>query len=436
MAEARKTETRAEKELRILEYWKSNQIYSRHKEKNASGPLFCFYEGPPTANGRPGIHHVLSRVYKDIYIRFRGLQGYHIPRKAGWDCHGLPVEREVEKELGIKAKSEIETDVGLEKFNDLCRKSVLKYVDSWNEFSERLGFWVDLDDPYFTMDNQYIEGVWGLFKKIHEKGLLYQGYKVVPFDPVMGATMSDAEVALGYKTVEDPSFTVRFAIKDEAFNKKFGEVSFLVWTTTPWTLPSNVALALHPEADYVLFEVETGDDILAPAGETAKASSAAGAKKEKGTASGKKSASSKKSKNSAAKKSTKAAKSHAEAPQAEPAKNNAKGQVERFICARDLLSDVLRTAQGTEKVLAEFKGVDLLGLDYAPLFDFAISDLQQKAHFTIGADFVTMDTGTGIVHIAPAYGADDLEVGQSHGLPVVAAVGLDGKFSAGPYAGA
>ena len=264
MAESLQASRRSLRELEILEFWKENQIYDKHKKKNATGPLFCFYEGPPTANGKPGIHHVLSRVYKDIYIRFKGLQGFHIPRKAGWDCHGLPVEREVEKQLGIQAKSEIETDVGLEKFNQMCRESVQQYVGAWNEFSERLGFWVDLDDPYHTMDNPYIEAVWGLFKKIHERGLVYQGYRVVPFDPVMGATMSDAEVALGYKTVEDPSFTVRFKILDEKFAKEHGEASFLVWTTTPWTLPSNVALALHPESEYVLIELDVPETGLAP----------------------------------------------------------------------------------------------------------------------------------------------------------------------------
>ncbi|MEQ8352469.1 MAG: class I tRNA ligase family protein [Leptospiraceae bacterium] len=402
MSESPKASKRSQAELRILDYWKENQIYQKHKKKNESGPLFCFYEGPPTANGKPGIHHVLSRVYKDIYIRFRGLQGFHIPRKAGWDCHGLPVEREVEKQLGIKAKSEIETDVGLEKFNALCRQSVQQYVGAWNDFSERLGFWIDLDDPYSTMDNQYIEAVWGLFKTISDKGLVYSGYRVVPFDPVMGATMSDAEVALGYKTVEDPSFTVRFTITDKKFKKDFGDASFLVWTTTPWTLPSNVALALHPESEYVLFELEVPAHGMAPQSSKKTGGEKKGKSRKKDTSS-------------------------------QAAEEKEELFKETFICARELMSDVLRNSADQAKVLKSFKGSELLGLDYEPLFTFAL-DSDKKSHYTVGADFVTMDTGTGIVHIAPAYGADDLEVGQKHDLPVISAVGLDGKFSRGPYA--
>lgn len=439
MSESVQASRRSQQELAILEYWKENQIYEKHKKQNEKGPLFCFYEGPPTANGKPGIHHVLSRVYKDIYIRFKGLQGYHIPRKAGWDCHGLPVEREVEKQLGIQAKSEIETDVGLEKFNELCRKSVQQYVGAWNEFSERLGFWVDLDDPYHTMDDDYIEGVWGLFKKIHEKGLVYSGYRVVPFDPVMGATMSDAEVALGYKTVEDPSFTVRFRIADESFVEENGEAFFLVWTTTPWTLPSNVALALHADSEYVLFELLMPEDGLAP--EPAKGKSGKASKQDS------KEDSEKDSKKGSQKPSQKeSAKKSKEGPDSHGAQSSAKlsGQKssaaegfrkERFICAKELMPEVLRAAEKEAKILRSFKGNDLIGLSYEPLFDFALEGIEQKSHYTVGADFVTMDTGTGIVHIAPAYGADDLEVGQKHNLPVVAAVGLDGKFQNGPYQG-
>ncbi|MBR33006.1 MAG: isoleucine--tRNA ligase [Spirochaetaceae bacterium] len=433
MSESPKASKRSQAELRILDYWKENQIYQKHKKQNENGPLFCFYEGPPTANGKPGIHHVLSRVYKDIYIRFRGLQGFHIPRKAGWDCHGLPVEREVEKQLGIQAKSEIETDVGLEKFNRLCRESVQQYVGAWNEFSERLGFWVDLDDPYYTMDNQYIEAVWGLFKKISDKGLVYSGYRVVPFDPVMGATMSDAEVALGYKTVEDPSFTVRFRILDDQFIQNNGEASFLVWTTTPWTLPSNVALALHSESEYVLFELDVPEDGLAP---QPGSEGAGGDKKNK--------KSGKKGKDDVAGKSKDNAKSNAKA------KTEVKGDAttdateksgksntvkEQFICAKELMAEVLRGAEKKARILKTFKGQQLVGLSYEPLFQFALKGVEQKSHYTVSADFVTMDTGTGIVHIAPAYGADDLVVGQTHDLPVVAAVGLDGKFADGPYKG-
>ena len=244
-----------EREQEILAFWKDQDIFRKTGERTRSGPTYVFFEGPPTANGRPGIHHVLSRVFKDIYIRFHGSRGCHIPRRAGWDCHGLPVEREVEKQLGIQTKSEIESKYGIAKFNELCRESVLKYVGDWNHFSERMAFWVDLDDPYFTMDNSFIESVWHVLKLIWDKGLIYQGYKVVPLDPMMGTTMSDAEVDLGYKETEDPSLTVRFRLADAAENERFGpNASFLVWTTTPWTLPSNVALALASDEEYLLIE--------------------------------------------------------------------------------------------------------------------------------------------------------------------------------------
>lgn len=363
---------RALREEAILQFWKEKEIFRKHIEKNASGPVFCFYEGPPTANGRPGIHHVLSRVYKDIYIRYYGLKGYHIPRKAGWDCHGLPVEREVEKELGIQTKSEIEEKYGLEKFNALCRQSVLKYVDAWNTFTDRLAFWVDLKNPYFTMDNSYIEGVWSLLKMIHEKGLLYQGYRVVPFDPVMGSTMSDAEVALGYRTVQDPSVTVKFRITDDK-KKELNGVSILVWTTTPWTLPANVALALKAEEDYVVFTV-----------------------------------------------------------------NREELQGQRFLCAAALLKEVtshLAKEGATVAVQSTYKGADLAGLSYERLYDFIPAPADKKGWYTVTADFVTMDTGTGIVHIAPAYGADDLDVGLKYDLPVIYGAQLDGRFKEGPWAG-
>ncbi len=373
------------REKNILEYWKENDIFRKHVEKNENGPLFVFFEGPPTANGRPGIHHVLSRVFKDIYIRHRGLMGYHIPRQAGWDCHGLPVEREVEKKLGIETKIEIEEKYGLEKFNSLCRESVLQYVGDWNRFSERLGFWVDLDKAYFTMDSSFVESVWSLLKIIYEKGLMYQGYKVVPFDPVMGATMSDAEVALGYKTVEDPSLTVRFHPNDaglaelgcilgpDADKIKNLPVSFLVWTTTPWTLPSNAALALHPEADYSFLKIS------------------------------------------------------AEKAQEAGASFTLNGD-EILICADDLKESLFGDYK--PEVIKKIKGKELKGISYTALFDWMpVSGEGVTLHRILTADFVTMDTGTGIVHIAPAYGADDLEVGKENNVPVIHAVGLDGKFA-------
>ena len=375
-----------ERERQILTFWKERHIFQKAGEQTrASGKTYVFFEGPPTANGRPGIHHVLSRVFKDIYIRYHGQRGCHIPRRAGWDCHGLPVEREVEKQLGIESKAEIEAKYGIAKFNELCRESVLKYVEDWNVFSERMAFWVDLDDPYFTMDNTFIESVWGLLKVIWDKGLIYQGYKVVPLDPVMGTTMSDAEVDLGYKETEDPSLTVRVRLADDPeLTKRFGaNASFLVWTTTPWTLPSNVALALAADEEYSLIER------VRPAGEVDA------------------------------------------------------GQVERLIFASALKDEIFATPGGEAgegaseiKVIKTFQGADLVGIAYRQLLNYMQPDPDKRAFYTVTADFVTMDTGTGIVHLAPAYGADDLVVGQTHDLPVMHAVGMDGNFIAGtPHAG-
>lgn len=393
-----------ERELEIQAFWEKENIYHKQVEQNQKGPLFVFYEGPPTANGRPGIHHVLSRVFKDIYIRFNGQKGCHIPRMAGWDCHGLPVEREVEKELGIKAKSEIETEVGLEKFNEMCRSSVQKYVGEWKSFSSRLGFFIDLDHAYFTMENSYIESVWSLLKIIWEKGLIYQGYKVVPFDPVMGATMSDAEVALGYKTVEDPSLTVRFNIEHKLFD---GRASILVWTTTPWTLPSNVALAVHPEESYVLIEREIPEKVM-PTNEQSGATSNA---KHEGTGKKKKGKKGQGSNN-------------------EPLVRGS-GTWEKLICAEALVEKLFEQHSTEFKVVKKFTGKDLSGLSYEPLLDWVSPEEGKRSHFILNADFVTMDTGTGIVHIAPAYGADDLEVGNANDLPVLHAVESDGKFVEG-----
>ncbi|MEA2494093.1 MAG: isoleucyl-tRNA synthetase, partial [Thermoleophilaceae bacterium] len=233
-----------ELEESILERWRERDIFHESLRRRADAPQWVFYEGPPTANGRPGSHHVLSRVFKDVFPRYRTMRGYHVDRKAGWDCHGLPVELQIERELGLTNKHEIEA-YGVEKFNKRCRESVLEYIDEWNTFTERIGFWVDVDDAYFTLDNTYIESVWWSLKQVFDKGLLYQGYKVVPYCPRCGTALSSHEVALGYKDVFDPSVFVRFPVKGE------DGVSLLGWTTTPWTLLSNAALAVHPDVDYV-----------------------------------------------------------------------------------------------------------------------------------------------------------------------------------------
>ena len=237
-------------EEQVLALWREHDVFNEAQHRSEGRPLYCWNEGPPTANGRPGIHHVLARTFKDIFPRFKHMQGYHCPRKAGWDTHGLPVEHEIEKELGIFDKAEIERQVGVAEFTRRCRESVMRYIGDWEKMTERMGFWVNMRDAYYTLDNAYIESVWWLLRQIWDKGLIYQGYKVVPYDPRIGATLSSHEVALGYKEVEDPSIHVRFPVEGEE------RTSFLVWTTTPWTLPSNLALAVHPEVDYVYARVK------------------------------------------------------------------------------------------------------------------------------------------------------------------------------------
>jgi len=334
-------------EKSILEFWRRENIFAAVLAQGHGKPRFVFYEGPPTANGRPGIHHVLARTFKDLYPRYKTMRGYHCERKAGWDTHGLPVEHEIEKTLGIYDKRRIEQEVGIAKFNALCRESVMRYVGDWEVMTERMGFWVDFQHAYFTLHNDYIQSVWYLLKGLWDRGLIYQGYKVVPYDPRIGATLSSHEVAQGYRDVEDPSVFVRFRSLDEP------DTYFLVWTTTPWTLPANLLLAVHPDVDYVWVRL---------AGET-------------------------------------------------------------LVLARDLipvLGDVAYTI--TRSAL----GKDLAGARYERLFDYLATTGDICRVRT--AEFVTTGDGTGIVHIAPAYGEDDLKLGLANHLPVVHAVGEDGSF--------
>ena len=344
-------------EEKVLAFWREHDVFHRTLAESEGRPLYVWNDGPPTANGKPGIHHVLARTYKDIYPRFKTMRGFHAPRKAGWDTHGLPVEHEIEKELGIFDKKEIEEKVGIAEFTRLCRESVMRYIDAWEKNTERMGFWVDLKNAYYTLDNAYIESVWYLLRVIWDKGLMYRDYKVVPYDPRIGATLSSHEVAQGYREVEDPSVHIRFRLVDDP------AASLLVWTTTPWTLPSNVGLAVHPQVDYV--HVAVGKETL--------------------------------------------------------------------ILAESLVEAVL--GEGPHEITRRCKGDDLVGLRYQRLFD----DLPTDADIcrVIPADFVSTEEGTGIVHMAPAYGADDLEVGRAHGLPVLHGVGLDGYFKAevAPVAG-
>jgi len=359
-------------DARILEFWKEHGIFEKSLEGRDDAPIFVFYEGPPTANGRPGAHHVISRIFKDLFPRYKTMRGYRVPRKAGWDTHGLPVELEVERRLGIDGKGQIEA-YGVAEFNQLCRESVTTYLEEWERFTERIGFWVDLDDAYYTFTNEYIESVWWLLRQIWDKDLLYQGHKVVPYCPRCGTAISSHEVAQGYKDVTEDSIYVRFPLTAEAAARVAGEssadsqgepkpVSLAVWTTTPWTLISNVGAAVHPDVTYALVE----------------------------------------------------------------------SRGERFVLARDLVEKVLGKKA---EVLREFAGAELLGLDYEAPFGFMAAD--KRAHFVIGGDYVTTTDGTGIVHIAPAFGEEDMRVGMENDLPVVNAVDTEGKFIAEvtPWAG-
>ena len=235
----------------VLAFWADAKVFQRTLERNAGGPAWVFYEGPPTANGRPGVHHVEARVFKDLFPRFRTMNGYDVPRKAGWDCHGLPVELAVEKELGFKGKSDIEA-YGVEEFNARCRESVLRHVDAFEELTTRMGYWIDMSDPYQTMDPEYVDSVWWSLKQIHEQGLLVEDHRITPYCPRCGTGLSDHELGQpgAYETVVDPSVYVRCRVTDGPL-AELG-AALLVWTTTPWTLVSNTAVAVHPDVTYVV----------------------------------------------------------------------------------------------------------------------------------------------------------------------------------------
>jgi isoleucyl-tRNA synthetase len=329
-----------ELEERVLARWREGDVFHRSLANREGAEVWSFYEGPPTANGRPGSHHVLSRVFKDIYPRYKTMRGYRVPRKAGWDCHGLPVELEVEKQLGISSKQEIE-EFGIAEFNKRCRESVFEYVEEWNRLTERIGFWIDLDDPYVTLDDEYIESVWWSLRKLWDEDRLYEGHKVVPYCPRCGTALSSHEVALGYEGVEDPSIYVRFPLLGED-GKEAGE-SLLIWTTTPWTLPGNVAVAVAPEVTYVRARV--GDETL--------------------------------------------------------------------IVAEPLVERVL----GEDAEIADrFAGSDLVGLRYrGPVYELGDGG-PTNAFRVLAGDFVTTEDGTGLVHIAPAFGEDDFAVAAENGI--------------------
>lgn len=337
-----------ENEKEILEFWKENKIFEKSMEKDSEGKNFSFYDGPPTANGKPHIGHILTRVIKDIIPRYKTMQGYHVDRKAGWDTHGLPVELEVEKVLNLDGKQDIE-NYGIEPFIKKCKESVWKYTSEWEKMSDRVGYWVDMEHPYVTYDDNYIESVWWAIKQIYDKGLLYKGHKIVPYCPRCGTALSSHEVAQGYKEVEEISIFVRFKAK-EAEN-----TYFLAWTTTPWTLPSNVALCMNPDENYVLIQAEDG---------------------------------------------------------------------KKYILAENLVS----THFENYKVLETKKGLDYEGMAYEPLFDYAKPN--KKSYYVTCDNYVTLTDGTGIVHIAPAFGEDDANVGRKYDLPFVQMVNDRGEFVA------
>ena len=342
-------------ENEVLEFWRAHNTFEKSLEQSKGRERFSFNDGPPTANGRPGIHHVLARTFKDLFPRYKTMRGYYAPRIAGWDTHGLPVEHEVEKRLKAEGrieeydKKEIEEKVGIDEFTRLCRESVMTYISDWEKMTERMAFWVDMDDAYYTLNNTFIESVWHLLCDIWDKGLIYRGYKVVPYDPRIGATLSSHELAQGYKEVEDPSITVRFRVHGE------DDTYFLVWTTTPWTLPSNLALAVGENIDYSYC---THD-----------------------------------------------------------------GQT--LIVAEALREAVFRDED--HEVVKTVKGKDLVGTRYEQILPYIMVDAPNAFH-VYSADFVSTEDGTGIVHAAPAYGVDDLALGQANDLPVVHGVGLDGHF--------
>ena len=338
----------------VLALWRERDVFARSLAASEGRPLWVFNEGPPTANGMPGTHHVEARVFKDVFPRYKTMKGYHVPRKAGWDCHGLPVELAVEKELGFSGKKDIEA-YGIAEFNAKCRESVLRHVDAFADLTERMGYWVDMGDAYWTMDSQYVESVWWSLKQIFDKGLLVQDHRVTPYCPRCGTGLSDHELAQGYETVVDPSVYVRFPVTGGPVAEAAPGAALLVWTTTPWTLVSNTAVAVHPDVTYV-------------------------------------------------------------------AARTADGEV--LVVAEPLLD---RVGDGAE-VLARWQGADLTGTTYARPFELVeIPD----AHYVVTAEYVTTEDGSGLVHIAPAFGADDLLVGRAHGLPVVNPVRPDGTFEEG-----
>jgi len=336
----------SEQEENIIKFWNKNNIFKKSVDQRKDCVSFLLYEGPPTANGRPGIHHLTARAFKDVMPRYKAMKGYYTPRIAGWDTHGLPVELQVEKELGIKSKQEIEK-YGIAKFNQHCKQSVWKYKDEWTKFTERIGYWVDLNNAYITYENKYIESVWGVLKIIWEKGLVYKDYRVIPYCSRCGTSLSTHEVAQGYEDIKETSVYVKFALKSEK------NTYILAWTTTPWTLPSNVALAVNPNHTY--YRVKT--------------------------------------------------------------------KSENYYLAKDKIELISEPYE----ITLEVKGAQLEGLEYYPLYE------NDSNYWKIVlADYASSDDGTGIVHIAPAFGVEDMIVAKKYDLSIIHGVSVEGEMTIGP----
>ncbi len=349
----------------IEKFWKDHDVFKKSMESREKGETYTFYDGPPTANGKPHIGHVLTRVIKDMIPRYRTMKGYYVPRKAGWDTHGLPVELEVEKKLGLDGKDQIEK-YGLEPFIKECKESVWKYKGMWEKFSDQVGFWADMEHPYVTYEDNYIESEWWALKNIYDRGLLYKGFKIVPYCPRCGTPLSSHEVAQGYKAVKERSAIARFKVVDK-------DEYILAWTTTPWTLPSNTALCVNPEETYV--KVKTADGYT-------------------------------------------------------------------YIMAKALTEKVLGGEENPcapYEIVEEFKGTDLEHTEYVPLFECTAKEAEKqhkKAHYVVCDSYVTMEDGTGVVHIAPAFGEDDARVGRKYELPLVQFVDGKGEMTEEtPFAG-
>ena len=329
-------------EKKILKFWKKRKVFEKSLQKTRNKPGFVFFEGPPFANGLPGIHHLLARAFKDIILRYKTMRGFSVERRAGWDTHGLPTEMEAEKKLGIKSKKEIEK-LGVSRFIKKCQSSVFTYKEEWEEFTERIGFWLDFKNAYITCDKNYIETLWWILKQIWQKGLLYEDYKVVPYCPRCGTSLSSHEVAQGYKRIKEKSIYVKLKVKNQK------NTYLLAWTTTPWTLPGNVAVAVNPSFEYV--KAKAGSELL--------------------------------------------------------------------ILAEQRAKDF--------EVIEKIEGTKLLGLEYEPLYKFIKP--QKKAYYVVGADFVSLEEGTGIVHIASAFGEEDMAVAKENDLPILMTVDGEGRFN-------